>query len=104
MLAVIAFLQSDAAWWKGPAAALALGLLGYLVFTVSFNQDGFTPQQPGMGLVIGAWLCGLIVLIGSVLALIMRNFYSAGKIAKLIFLGSSSLIFVSLMAMALTHG
>ncbi len=103
MLALIAFLQSDAAWWKGPTAALALVLLGYLAFTVSFDQEGFTRQQPVLGLVISAWLCGLIVLIGSVLALIMRNFYSTGKIAKLIFLGSSSLIFVSLMAVALTQ-
>lgn len=102
MLALTAFLQSEAPWWKGPAAATILLFLGFIVLVATSYQDDFNSEQPVLYLSVGAWICASIVFTGSSIALLLRRFFSPAKITKLVFVGGSTLIFLVLLVANLT--
>ncbi|AUQ61802.1 hypothetical protein [Phaeobacter inhibens] len=88
MLSLTAFLQSEAAWWKGPLAALVLFWAGFGVavgLSDAVVENSIAP--PAMGIAAGAWLGAGVIGLGAVLALILRKSLSPGRIAGTAFLG-----------------
>lgn len=82
ILSLTAYLQSEAAWWKGPLAALALFLAGFAIaMGLSEELLANTTLPPVIGLASAAWLVAAVIGLGSVLALVLRKFLSPGRIA-----------------------
>ncbi|PHO02545.1 hypothetical protein CSC82_18595 [Rhodobacteraceae bacterium 4F10] len=101
VLSMVAFLQSEAAWWKGPLVAFALGVVTVvLLFIVAAEvpQGGNLP--PSSGMVVAAFLGTVLIGAGSGLALVLRKMWSPGKIAKVVFLGGWFLSFMGMMTLA----
>ena len=102
MLALTAFLQADSSWWKGSAVAIILFVLGYLNVLAAFSPDDFDPNQPVLSLSVAAWVCGAAIFVGSISALVLRPFFSPGKVAGRVFVGGFALIFLGLLTNAFT--
>lgn len=101
VLAMVAYLQSEAAWWKGPLVALGFLLLTVILAFfagVDVQETGTTP--PFIGLGVAAFLGAILIGAASVLALILRKFWSPGKIAKVVFIGGWMLSFVGVTLLA----
>ncbi|MEQ9695049.1 hypothetical protein [Shimia sp. SDUM112013] len=101
VLSMAACLQSDAAWWKGSLAAIALGVVTTLLFlfvAVEVPQGGNLP--PSSGMVVAAFLGNVLIGAGSGLALMLRKMWSPGKIAKVVFLGGWMHSFMGMMTLA----
>ncbi|MBY6068195.1 hypothetical protein KUW17_15685 [Leisingera aquaemixtae] len=87
MLSLTAFLQSEAAWWKGPLAALALFFAGFgIALGLSDAMLENTIVPPVIGLAAAAWLGAGVIGLGAALALVLRKFLSPGRIAGAAFL------------------
>ncbi|AZV77413.1 hypothetical protein EBB79_05580 [Parasedimentitalea marina] len=93
IFSLTAFLQSEAAWWKGPLSALALFALG-LAIGVGLQEEALknTILPPVIGLATAAWTCAILIGLGSVTALALRDFWAPGRIAGTAFVGGWILI------------
>lgn len=85
MIALSAYLQADAAWWKGPAATVALLIGGIVVIRYLQSSDGFDATSPAAFLGLSIWLCALLVGLGAFFALLLRRWVRPAKIATLSF-------------------
>ena len=86
ILSLTAFLQSEAAWWKGPLAALALFLAGFgIAMGLSEEMLENSILPPVAGLAVAAWVGAGVIALGASLALVLRKFLSAGRIAGFAF-------------------
>ncbi|UWQ31736.1 hypothetical protein K3555_14195 [Leisingera sp. M527] len=87
IVSLTAFLQSEAAWWKGPLAALALFLAGFAIaMGIPEEMLASTVLPPVIGIAVGTWLGAGVIGLGSGLALVLRKFLSPGRIAGAAFL------------------
>jgi hypothetical protein len=93
IFSLTAFLQSEAAWWKGPLSALALFALGFAV-GAGLQEEALknTILPPVIGLAAAAWTCAAIIGLGSLVALILRDLWTPGRIAGTAFVGGWALI------------
>lgn len=103
MVALVTFLQTEAAWWKGPLAAVAVYAvaIGALFFVSQETLDRLA-HLPIMGLIIAAQICAVLILVGSVTALIGRRFAAPGQVAGFAFVGSWVLFFGMMVSNAFT--
>jgi len=85
MVALTVFLQADAAWWKGLATATGLFAIGGLAVMINPDQSGSPLTVLEATPTITIWACAILVAFGSVLALALRPFFSAGKMAGSVF-------------------
>jgi len=101
ILALVAYLQSEASWWKGPLASLALFALGGAV-VVFLHEEALenTILPPVLFLSVAAWFCAGLVGVGALTALALRRFVTTGKIVKLVFGGGWGLILIGLLSLA----
>lgn len=97
MIALTTFLQATGQWWKGPSAAILLFLFGYLVTLVATSVDGAGTNKSVLMLSASAWISAALILIGSVLALLLRSHANAGKLAMWVFGVGFVLIYLSTM-------
>ncbi|OBY24537.1 hypothetical protein [Leisingera sp. JC1] len=87
IFSLAAFLQSEAAWWKGFLAAAMLFLAGFgIAMGISEELLENTILPPVAGLVWAAWVGAAVIGLGSILALVLRKFLSPGRIAGAAFL------------------
>ena len=100
-LALVAYLQSEASWWKGPLASLALFVLGVclVVFLPEEKLDGsFLP--PVWYFSLAAWFGALLIGAGALTALALRRYVPTSKIVKMVFGGGWGLMFIGLLLLA----
>jgi hypothetical protein len=101
ILALVAYLQSEAVWWKGPLASVVLFALGVgIIFLIPEEALKNSILPPVLFLSVSAWYCAGLVGVGAVSALILRRFMSTGKIVKLVFGGGWGLMFIGLLTLA----
>ncbi len=93
MLALTAFLQAEAAWWKGPTASIVLVVIGVLAAFVIPSQNSSGPRILEATPTAILWFCAVLMIVGSILGLALRPFLSSGKIAKLVFVSGLMVIF-----------
>ncbi|MFT6460470.1 hypothetical protein [Pseudophaeobacter arcticus] len=101
ILALVAYLQSEASWWKGPLASVALFALGVGIIALipeSALKNSILP--PVVFLSAAAWYCAGLVGVGALAALILRRFVPKGRIVKLVFGGGWGLMFIGLLSFA----
>ncbi len=79
MLALTAFLQAEAQWWKGPAAVVFLLLLGVLVVMIADYDGNLRSNDPVISVAGGAWICAIIIFVGSSFALLLRAVHTTGR-------------------------
>lgn len=101
ILALVAYLQSEASWWKGPVASVALLGLGVGV-AVLIPEEALKNSilPPVIFLSAAAWYCAGLVGVGALSALVLRRFVPTGRIVKLVFGGGWGLIFIGLLTLA----
>ncbi|KCV81231.1 hypothetical protein ATO10_13659 [Actibacterium atlanticum] len=85
MIALSAYLQVDASWWKGIAATIALFIGGIAVIWLLQSSDGFDATSPAAFLGFGLWLCALMVGLGVLAALLLRRWVKPAKVVTMTF-------------------
>ncbi|MGR3620957.1 hypothetical protein [Pseudophaeobacter sp.] len=102
ILALVAYLQSEATWWKGPLAAVVLFALGLgIIVLVPEEALKNSILPPVLSLSVAAWYCAGLVGVGALSALILRRFAPTGRIVKLVFGGGWGLMFIGLLTLAI---
>ena len=86
IFALTVFLQAEAAWWKGPLAAIGLFVLclAIALFTPA-EGVGNTVLPPVIGLASAALGGSVLIGLGSLIGIIGRRFATPGKLAGIAF-------------------
>lgn len=102
MIGLTAFLQATSQWWKGPTAAVLIFLFGFLFIVVGTGESDLSPDGPVLTLAASTWICAASILLGSVLAIILRSYISPGKLAIWVFVGGYVLLSIVGLTIAFT--
>ncbi len=94
MLSLTAYLQSDSRWWTGLLGASVLFAVGFVAAVNAPAVEVGDTLPPILILVAGTWLCATIIGAGSISALVLRPFRTAGQVAGIVFLGGWALTFL----------
>lgn len=86
IFALTVFLQAEAAWWKGPLAAIGLFILclAIVLFVPAEGVDN-TVLPPVMGLASAALGGSVLIGLGSLVGIIGRRFATPGRLAGIAF-------------------
>ncbi|KIC42932.1 hypothetical protein RA27_06295 [Ruegeria sp. ANG-R] len=93
MLALSAYLQSEARWWTGILTAILLFIVGWLILMIVEFPDSGGALPPVAFTSLGAWICAALIGLGSISGLVLRSFKSAGQVAGIVFVGGWILTF-----------
>ena len=102
IISLTAYLQSRAPWWKGLSAAVFLFIVGSVTIHTTVTPEDFALRNPVTSLPVALWFNAILIGIGSLVALGMRQFLEAGRIFRTTFFGIWALTFFLMVFLSFT--
>jgi hypothetical protein len=95
LMSAAAYLQSEARWWTGPLSAIFLFAAGYGANVLLWEEAtlaapadpiAYAVRSPQAGIVSALFLCALLLVLGTILALGLRVKFNPTQVGFVVFL------------------